>query len=74
METWEGVMEARLRSVARISEEQSGFMPGRSTTDAALALWILMAKCREGQKEMQCVCIDLDKAYDRCREMSCGIA
>ena len=45
----------------RISDQQFGFMPGRSSTDAIFALRQLMEKSREGH----CVFIDLEKAYDR---------
>ena len=48
MKIWERIVEARLRSVVMISEQQFGFMPGRSTTDALFALRMLMEKYREG--------------------------
>ncbi|KAK3534872.1 hypothetical protein QTP86_032390, partial [Hemibagrus guttatus] len=44
---------------------QYGFMPRKSTTDAIFALRILMEKYRDGQKELHCVFVDLEKAYDR---------
>lgn len=62
MKIWERVVEARLRGEVRICEEQFGFMPGRSTTDAIFALRMLMEKYREGQKELHCVFVDLEKA------------
>ncbi|KAK3568606.1 hypothetical protein QTP86_010438 [Hemibagrus guttatus] len=45
--------------------KQYGFMPRKSTTDAIFALRILMEKYRDGQKELHCVFVDLEKAYDR---------
>ena len=39
-------------------------MPGKITTDAVFALRVLMEKFREGQKELHCVFVDLEKAYD----------
>ncbi|XP_062865903.1 uncharacterized protein LOC134328668 [Trichomycterus rosablanca] len=48
-----------------ICEQQYGFMPRKSTTDAIFALRMLMEKYREGQKELHCVFVDLEKAYDR---------
>ena len=48
-----------------ISEQQYGFMPRKSTTDAMFALRVLMEKYREGQKELYCVFVDLEKAYDK---------
>ena len=65
MKIWERVVEARLRSQATISEQQYGFMPGKSTTDARYALRMLMEKYREGQKELHVVFVELEKAYDR---------
>ena len=34
MKIWERVVERRLRKIVSISENQFGFMPGRSTTKA----------------------------------------
>ena len=58
MKMWERIMEARLRKEVMIGEQQFGFMPQRSTTDAIFGLRMLMEKWREGQKELHC-------AYDR---------
>ena len=55
----------RLRERVMVSDQQFGFMPGRSTTDAIFALRQLMEKYREGRKALHCVFIDLEKAYDR---------
>ncbi|KAK3555556.1 hypothetical protein QTP86_021783 [Hemibagrus guttatus] len=65
MKLWERVVEARLRNVVEICEQQYGFMPRKSTTDAIFALRILMEKYRDGQRELHCVFVDLEKAYDR---------
>ncbi|KAK3536468.1 hypothetical protein QTP86_013737, partial [Hemibagrus guttatus] len=65
MKLWERVLEARLRKVVEICEQQYGFMPRKSTTDAIFALRILMEKYRDGQRELHCVFVDLEKAYDR---------
>ncbi|KAK3511554.1 hypothetical protein QTP70_009660 [Hemibagrus guttatus] len=65
MKLWERVVEARLRKVVEICEQQCGFMPRKSTTDAIFALRILMEKYRDGQRELHCVFVDLEKAYDR---------
>ncbi|KAK3575628.1 hypothetical protein QTP86_031584 [Hemibagrus guttatus] len=65
MKLWERVVEARLSKVVDICEQQYGFMPRKSTTDAIFALRILMEKYRDGQRELHCVFVDLEKAYDR---------
>ncbi|KAK3544000.1 hypothetical protein QTP70_032758 [Hemibagrus guttatus] len=65
MKLGERVVEARLRKVVEICEQQYGFMPRKSTTDAIFALRILMEKYRDGQRELHCVFVDLEKAYDR---------
>ncbi|KAK3508049.1 hypothetical protein QTP70_011636, partial [Hemibagrus guttatus] len=65
MKLWERVVEARLRKVVEICEQQYGFLPRKSTTDAIFALRILLEKYRDGQRELHCVFVDLEKAYDR---------
>ena len=44
------VNENRLRNIVSISEEQSGFVNGKSTTDAIFALRQLQERYREGQQ------------------------
>ena len=65
MKVWERIIEARLRDRVEISKQQYGFMPGKGTTDAMFALRMLLKKYREGQRELHCVFVDLEKAYDR---------
>ena len=65
MKVWERIIEARLRDRVEISKQQYGFMPGKGTTDAMFALRMLIEKCREGQRELYCVFVYLEKAYDR---------
>ena len=65
MKLWERVVERRLRRELTFSEQRYGFMPGKSTTDALFALRVLMEKYREGQNELHCVFVDLEKAYDK---------
>ena len=48
-----------------IAEQQFGFMPGRSTTDAIFCLRMLLEKWTKRQKAVHCAFIDLEKAYDR---------
>ena len=65
MKVWERIIETRLRDRVEISKQQYGFLPGKGTTDAMFALRMLMKKYREGQRELHCVFVDLEKAYDR---------
>ena len=65
MKVWERIIEARLRDTVEITKQQYGFMPEKRTTDVMFALQMLMEKYREGQRELHCVFVDLDKAYDR---------
>ena len=58
-------IDRRIRQEVQISQQQYGFMPGKSTMDAIFALRMMIEKYREGQKELHCVFIDLEKAYDR---------
>ena len=65
MKPYERVHENRLRNIVSISEEQFGLVKGKSTTDAIFALRQLQERYREGQQDLHCVFIDLEKAYDR---------
>ena len=65
IKVWKKIIEARLRDRVEISKQQYGFMPGKGTTDAIFAPRMLMEKYREGQRELHCVFVDLEKAYDR---------
>ena len=65
MKLYERVQESRLRNLVEISEEQFGFMKGKSTTNAIFSLRQLQEKFREGQEDLHSVFIDLKKAYDR---------
>ena len=65
MKIWERIIEARLRDRVEISKQQYGFMSGKGTTNAMIALRMLMEKYRKGQRQLHCIFVDLEKAYDR---------
>ena len=50
MKLWERIIERLLRKDQTFSNQQYGFMPGKITTDALVALRVLMEKYGEGQK------------------------
>ena len=59
MKLWERIIERRLRRDLTFCNQQYGFMPGQSNTDAWFALRVLMEKYRKGQKELHFVFVDL---------------
>ena len=55
MKLWERIIEARLREIVKIRDNQFGFRPGMSTTETFFALRQLQEKCRENNKDSHMV-------------------
>jgi len=65
MKLWDRVIEHMLRQNVKISENQFGFMSGRSTTEAIHLLRQLIERFRERKRNLHMIFINLEKAYDK---------
>ncbi|KAI5737192.1 hypothetical protein M8J76_010962 [Diaphorina citri] len=64
LKIYERILEKRLRNIVQVDENQCGFVPGKSTTDAIQTVRILVEKYRDSGKDLHMVFIDLEKAFD----------
>ena len=67
MKLWERVIERRLRKETQVTENQFGFMPGRSTTEAIYLLRRMMERYHSNKRDLHMVFIDLDKRTMGCK-------
>ena len=65
MKLAETLIEARLRDITEIANNQYGFRPGKSTTGPIFILRTMQEKYREKGQDLHLVFVDLEKAYDR---------
>ena len=64
MKVLERVLEKRIRCQVSIDNMQSGFMPGKGTTDAILIMRQVQEK-HQVKEKLNYAFVDLEKAFDR---------
>ena len=61
---WERVIEATLKKIVKIKDNQHGFQKGKSTTEPMFCIRLLQEKYREYGRKLPIVFTYLEKAYD----------
>ena len=72
MKLWERVIEHRLRAITRVSMNQFGFMPGRSTTEAIFLIRQVMKRYREKKKDLYWFLLTWRRLMIKYQGMLCG--
>jgi hypothetical protein len=74
MKLWERIIKHRLRGVTNVTENQFGFMLGRSTMEAIFLISQLMERGREQKKDLHMIFMHMTwrKPTTKCLGMSCG--
>ena len=62
---WEKIINNRLKDLTSVSENQCGFVSGKSTIDAIHAIRTLMEKYDYNKQDLHFLFIDMEKAFDR---------
>lgn len=65
MKVYERVINTRIRRDIKLSDNQCGFVSGKSTTDAIQAMRIVMEKHRDASTDLHMIFVDFEKAFDR---------
>ena len=64
LKLWERAIEARLRKIVKIIENQYGLQNRKSTTKPMFCIRLLLEKYREFGRKLYMMLVDLEKAYN----------
>ena len=64
LKLWEKVIEAMLRKIVKIKDNQYGFQKGRSTIESMFCMRLLQEKYRKYDRKLHMVIINFEKADD----------
>lgn len=65
MKIMERFLDNRMRRIVTLSQNQCGFVGGKSTIDAIQSLRIWSEKLRDASRDMHAIFVDFEKAFDR---------